>query len=169
MKLTSIPLMLLLLLSRADAQSVVNYNLFDSLGRKNGFWIDGTITKPTWQGYYMHGKMDGLYKQYYTNGALMMIGYYKEDTLTGKSMGFDDQGRLIFTEDSIQLSDITFRSDSNTYFKPHYKSYCTDYYENGRKSREGWLAYDQIFLDFFEIGLWKFYDREGNLVSTKKY
>lgn len=149
----------------------IKINQFDSLGRKDGYWIDTTehLRKEL---YYRHGKLHGIIKYYnrHTN-CIDLIEEYDNGKPSGIWYGFDELGRIWFTQkDFAKNIDIMFY-DSGVKHLFKNKCYLTFYYANGRKESEGIMLYDEfVFSDLSnEFGKWKYYDESEKLIRTKTF
>ena len=57
----------------------------DENGKAHGYWklYDERSGKPQWEANYIHGKLEGLYKSYWTTGKPSTLGYYTNDRPSG--------------------------------------------------------------------------------------
>lgn len=146
-----------------------SYNQYDSIGRKDGMWIedDGLYRFIT---YYKHGEKDGLSFSYLANkistfcemrgGKIQGPLYsFNKDILVSKFSDFHYE-KTIVPESSFYTNKF---ASANCYY--------ISYHKNGRIESEGRLFFwgDTPEIDAGEYGLWKYYDEEGNLIKTVEY
>lgn len=92
---------------------------------------------------FKNGKLNGEFKEFFENGSLSQITIFKNGDMKNIK-AFYENGILKFEQN---LKDR----------KGRYKGY----YPNGQLEAEG-----EVFQGD-EIGLWKYYDEEGNLLKTE--
>ena len=92
---------------------------------------------------FKNGKLNGEFKEFFENGSLFQIGTFKNGDMKNIKV-FYENGNLKFEQN---LKDR----------KGKYRGY----YPNGKLEAEG-----EVFQRD-EIGLWKYYNEEGNLLKTE--
>ena len=92
---------------------------------------------------FKNGKLNGEFKEFFENGSLFQIGTFKNGDMKNIKV-FYENGNLKFEQN---LKDR----------KGKYRGY----YPNGKLEVEG-----EVFQGD-EIGLWKYYNEEGNLLKTE--
>ena len=92
---------------------------------------------------FKNGKLNGEFKEFFENGSLFQIGTFKNGDMKNIKV-FYENGNLKFEQN---LKDR----------KGKYRGY----YPNGKLEIEG-----EVFQGD-EIGLWKYYNEEGNLLKTE--
>ena len=92
---------------------------------------------------FKNGKLNGEFKEFFENGSLFQIGTFKNGDMENVK-AFYENGNLKFKQN---LKDR----------KGKYRGY----YPNGMLEAEG-----EVFQGD-EIGLWKYYNEEGNLLKTE--
>ena len=92
---------------------------------------------------FKNGKLNGEFKEFFENGSLFQIGTFKNGDMKNIKV-FYENGNLKFEQ---KLKDR----------KGKYRGY----YPNGKLEVEG-----EVFQGD-EIGLWKYYNEEGNLLKTE--
>lgn len=142
-------------------------NQLDSLGMKQGLWIEknGAV-----EVYYRNNLREGVYRSYSLKSkSLAVFGEYSMGKPVGKWYFFNDSGRLLFTEENIQENNqFTRVREDGVKLMPKFCSYVKMYYPNGRLESEGWVIYDEdVQVDFFKTGTWRYYDKEGNLTMKE--
>ena len=162
---------MLFLAIHADAQKATSGvpNQSDSLGRKQGLWIEEDGLKEV---YYLDGVKDGIYRAYYKkNHRLESFGEFSKGTPSGTWYYFDETGYLILSQRQIQAnSSLKVKRDDGQFIVPRLKSHVRIYHKNGQLCREGIALFDEdIQVDYFMFGSWKYYDSEGKLLSEEHY
>ena len=107
-----------------------------------GYQIDENFTGQVIKKY-KNGKFNGEFKEFFENGSLFQIGTFKNGDMENVK-AFYENGNLKFEQN---LKDR----------KGKYRGY----YPNGMLEIEG-----EVFQGD-EIGLWKYYNEEGNLLKTE--
>ena len=92
---------------------------------------------------FKNGKLNGEFKEFFENGSLFQVGTFKNGDMKNIKV-FYENGNLKFEQN---LKDR----------KGKYRGY----YPNGKLEVEG-----EVFQGD-EIGLWKYYNEEGNLLKTE--
>ena len=92
---------------------------------------------------FKNGKLNGEFKEFFENGSLFQVGTFKNGDMKNIKV-FYENGNLKFEQN---LKDR----------KGKYRGY----YPNGKLEAEG-----EVFQGD-EIGLWKYYNEEGNLLKTE--
>lgn len=149
-------------------------NRYNASGQKEGYWVEDRGFDRI-ETYYENGQKNGIFKSY-TKGpvpTLKFFGEYHNDNKTGIWYYFDEQGHLLFTENSIDTNTDTVNLYDKITYVYQKRSFTKDFYPNGKIRSEGivlWDADDDIELgDFKEFGKWKYYDEAGNLIETKVF
>ncbi len=172
MRIVELVIVLMLLLTiPADAQKAMSGvpNQSDSLGRKQGLWIEEDGLKEV---YYHDGVKDGIYRSYYKkNRRLESFGEFSKDTPSGTWYYFDEIGYLILSESQIQVnSNLKVKRDDGKFIVPRLKSHVKIYHKNGQLCQEGIALYDEdIQVDYFMFGSWKYYNSKGKLIKEEQY
>jgi antitoxin component YwqK of YwqJK toxin-antitoxin module len=146
-----------------------NVNQLNNEGKKVGLWIED---KDLTYVYYKNGLRNGLYIHYnQKNGKVHRIGEYREGLHTGKWFYFNEEGFLLFTEENIKQNvNISRIRDDGVKIIPKYTSYVIDYYRNGVVKEEGQVLYSEdIQVDYYKTGIWKYYNEEGELIEEKQH
>ena len=142
-------------------------NQFDENGKKSGLWIEG---KGNYFIYYKNGEEDGVHISYNRkNGRLSGFGECTQGNKSGIWYYFDTYGLLVFTETNINKNKTLsrIRDDKKKIF-PKFSSYVKNYFPNGVVKSEGLVLYEEdIEIDYYETGIWKYYSKTGELVETK--
>jgi antitoxin component YwqK of YwqJK toxin-antitoxin module len=142
-------------------------NLRDALGKKYGLWIEDNGNTFV---YYKNNKRDGSYISYARkNGKVDRFGEYSNGKQIGKWFYFDESQHLEFTEENIKdNTELTRKTDAGDIVKPKYTSYVKNYYPNGMVKSEGQMLYQEdIQVDSYETGIWKYYDQSGKLTKVE--
>ena len=92
---------------------------------------------------FKNGKLNGEFKEFFENGSLFQMGTFKNGDMKNIKV-FYENGNLKFEQN---LKDR--------------KGKYREYYPNGQLEIEG-----EVFQGD-EIGLWKYYSEEGNLLKTE--
>ena len=92
---------------------------------------------------FKNGKLNGEFKEFFENGSLFQIGTFKNGDMKNIKV-FYENGNLKF-EQNLKNRKGKYRG----------------YYPNGQLEAEG-----EVFQGD-EIGLWKYYNEEGNLLKTE--
>jgi antitoxin component YwqK of YwqJK toxin-antitoxin module len=141
-------------------------NVTDSLGRKQGLWIEGSIYT-----YYKDNQRDGIQVNYGSNNfTVTAIGEFSKGDPIGKVYFFDDTGHLQYTVENIGKNTrfTSIRYDSVKVI-PKFSGYLKDYFPNGYVEVEGLILFDDDFeQDFDKYGIWKYYDKKGKLIKTEE-
>ncbi|NLI37603.1 MAG: hypothetical protein GX416_13975 [Bacteroidales bacterium] len=146
-----------------SAKVTVN-NLFDNNGLKTGLWIEN---KGLVEVYYKNNLKDGVFRSYNRkNGKLSCFGEYVNGFRTGNWFYFNEKSQLVMIEKNISVNTDKITTDDGKKIVPKFKSYVIIYYENGSIKEEGTALYDKdIEIDFFKIGIWKYYDKKGLILK----
>jgi len=135
--------------------------------KKNGLYIENNGLKEV---YYKQGLKDGIFKTYNRkNGKLSAFGEYENGEKTGTWYYFDEKSHLYLQESQIKKNNYYFRNrDDGVKVKPKYVSYIKTYYSTGYIKEEGFVLYNEdIEIDFYKIGTWKYYNEQGILTKNK--
>lgn len=144
-------------------------NLVDEQGMKIGLWIEN---KGNTFVYYKNGLKNGIFTNYNRkNGKIHAFGEFKDDLPTGKWYFFNEAGFLLFTEENIEKNtEFKRQRDDGVEITPKFTSYVKDYYPNGNVKEEGRVLYSEdIEIDYYKTGTWKYYNEEGVLKETKEH
>jgi len=159
-------------INNAQDEISSDYNKTDNSGKKQGLWIEkyGLIRI---ERYYKDGICSGVYKQFNSDGDLLVLGEYTNDKMSG-IWYYYNYGQLWITFEDFAENYDTITSEGNKErYVPDYKCYSKAYYSNGNLKDEGWLLWnegDSPVSDFsVEYGTWKYYNEKGELVKTKEY
>lgn len=144
-------------------------NQLDDKGKKVGLWIEnnGLI-----EAYYKAGLKEGIFKSYNRkNGKLSALGEFTEGKKSGTWYYFDETSHLILQECEIEgNTSYTRMRDDGVEITPKFTSYVKFYYPNGYIKEEGRVLYSEdIEIDYFKTGTWKYYDKQGKLEQTKEH
>jgi antitoxin component YwqK of YwqJK toxin-antitoxin module len=133
---------------------------------KDGFHVHVWKDHRRFEFYTVKGKVNGFCKEYYENGELQKLYYKKNDTLSGNAYWFNQNGRIFFTEENIQLDEPGGK------YKASYKAYNKLFDDNGKITAEGpnlFFDDEDLYLgDDIKYGKWKYYDG-GVLTSEEEY
>jgi len=152
--------------NNSSAKVPVN-NLFDNNGLKAGLWIEN---KGLVEVYYKHNLKDGVFRSYNRkNGKLSCFGEYANGFRTGNWFYFNEKSQLVMIEKNISVNTDKIKKDDGKEIVPKFKSYVIIYYTNGFVRDEGTALYDEdIEMDFFKTGIWKYYDKKGIILKQTK-
>jgi len=144
-------------------------NQKDEQGRKQGLWIeDNGLTEV----YYLNGKKHGIYKAYFEKtGKLGGLGEYENSKPKGTWYYFDETSRLVMIENKLaENKDIKVKNGVGAYVLLPYRSIIKIYNKNGILIKEGMGLYDEdVQLDFYMFGTWKYYNETGKLIREENY
>lgn len=155
--------------SQVDSANFSIINSVDNAGQKIGLWVenDGLI-----EAYYRDGELEGIFKSYYRkNGKLGVFGEYTNGDRTGTWYYFNETGQIYMIECEISKNvNLQVLRDDGELITPEFKSFLSFYYPNGNIKEEGVVLFDEdIEIDFFKYGTWKYYDQEGNLLKVEDH
>ncbi len=150
--------------SNQKTSTAMGFNLRDSKGLKTGLWIEN---KGLIEVYYKNNLRDGVYRAYNKkNGKLSGFGEYTKDMKSGTWHYFDEKSQLFMKEQNISINHRKIKRDDGVEILPQFKSYVILYYPDGIIKEEGNVLYDEdIEIDFFKTGLWKYYDSKGAIIK----
>ena len=98
---------------------------------------------------YKFGKLNGIFKSYYENGAIKSEGYFKDNNRKGFWKFYFQNGKV---------------KQKSNYRYGKLRGYFRSYYINGQTKSEG------NFIDIEEKqGLWKYYYKNGELKEEHFY
>ena len=124
--------------------------MLDSLGMKDGYWIEKTKDFKV-EVYYKKNKKNGIEKIYYRNGVLMAFLNYQDGKLIETGFFFNEEGRLDFTVKYIE----EIKRNKNILIKGYY----TIYNKKGKIKRRGLgLSSTGDEYEMEEIGNWEKFD-----------
>jgi antitoxin component YwqK of YwqJK toxin-antitoxin module len=152
---------------KASKDSSLNQK--DNQGRKQGLWIENDGLSEV---YYWNGLKSGIYKVYFAKtGKLEALGDYEQDKPVGSWYYFDETSRLFMIERKLgEGKEIKLKNDEGSYIILANKSFIKVYNKNGILIRKGLAIYDEdVQLEFFMYGLWKYYDETGKLIREVNY
>jgi antitoxin component YwqK of YwqJK toxin-antitoxin module len=155
--------------TQVDSTSNDNINHLDSNGQKIGLWIENDGLNEV---YYKDGKRNGTFKSYSKkNRRLSGFGEYTNGKRTGVWYYFNENGQIDMLESDISTNDdLQILRDDGELVTPKFKSLLSFYYLNGEINEQGVALYDEdIEIDFYKYGTWKYYDQEGNLLKVEDH
>ena len=144
-------------------------NQSDSHGKKYGLWIEN---KGNTYCYYKDNERNGTLISYSRKtGKVNCIGEYSNGKPAGKWYYFDESDHLLFTQENIQSNkSVKRKRDDGAAIIPEFISFVKNYFQNGVMKSEGQVLYDDdIEIDYYETGSWKYYDESGKLVKTETF
>lgn len=144
-------------------------NRLNGRGEKVGLWIEnGGLV----EAYYKDGLKDGIWKAYSRKTKrLSAFGEFNNGVKSGTWYYFDESSRLILKEYDIEYNLDCSQMDNGKYEeKPCFTSFAIFYYPSGMVKAEGKVNYwKDIEVDYFEAGIWRYYNEQGDLVDSKEY
>ncbi len=125
-------------------------NQLDSLGRKQGHWVEYKGQKKIFEGFFVNNKPQGEFLRYYPSGRLMAKMQYLPDTdIVYAQLYQDHHGEQLKAKGKY----IGKQKDSLwVYYSPQGSIQAEGFYNKGKRD-----------------GLWKFYHRRGVLVQEASY
>lgn len=144
-------------------------NRKDGQGKKQGLWIESNGLKEI---YYLNGQKNGIYKSYFKKtGKLEALGEYENNKPKGTWYYFDETSRLFMIEVKLdENKEIKVKNDEGSYILLLHKSMIKVYGKNGLLVKEGMGLYDEdVQIDFYMFGTWKYYDETGKLIKEENY
>lgn len=135
----------------------IKMNKKDDQNRKQGEWSEEVAATRgedgyTWEGTYIDGLKEGLWKKFALSGAITAEETYKHNTLNGPARYFYNNG-LVAAEGKFVAKDIDDSLESYRVIDPvTQEEKFVEIKRNGNALRDG---------------LWKIYDEEGNM--SKEY
>ena len=155
--------------SQVDSIDNSSINSINNTGQKIGLWIenDGFV-----EAYYKDDERDGIFKCYYRKtGKLVVFGEYTTGNRTGTWYYFNEAGQIDIIECEISKNnDLQILRDDGELMTPKYKSFLSFYNPSGIIKEEGVALYDEdIEIDFFKYGAWKYYNQKGNLLKVEDH
>lgn len=154
-------------IQQQDKDTTINKK--DSQERKQGLWIEDNGLKEV---YYLNGLKNSVYKVYFAKtGKLEVLGWYQQDKPIGDWYYFDETSRLFMIEKpSGENKEIRVRNDEGAFILLPFKSYVKLYNKNGTIAKEGLALYDEdIQIEFYMYGDWKYYDETGKLIKEENF
>ncbi len=125
-------------------------NRLDSLGRKQGHWVEYKKHKKLYEGFFVDGKPQGEFLRYYPGGRLMANMQYVPNTdIVYAQLYQDNRSKRLKAK--------------GKYIGKQKDSLWVYYSTQGSRQAEGF--YNKGKRD----GLWKFYNRHGVLVQEASY
>ena len=146
-----------------------SFNQTDRQGRKQGLWIEGNGLKEV---YYLNSKKNGINKSYFKKtGKLESLGWYKQDKPIGIWYYFDETNRLFLSEQIlVENKKLKVKNDEGNFILMPFQSYVKLYHKNGLIAKEGTALYDEdVLIDFYMYGNWKYFDEAGQLINEENY
>ena len=139
-------------------------NQTDKSGLRYGLWKDnlkGVLA------YYKKGKLNGVFRVFSKKtGKLSCFGEYANGLRTGNWFYFNEDSQLVMIEKDISVNTDKIKKDDGKEIIPKFKSYVIIYYRNGSVKEEGTALYNEdIEMDFFKTGIWKYYDKKGLILK----
>ena len=130
---------------------------YESGNKENGKYIaidkkGNYIEQSEWR----NGKRHGISTLYYPNGNVRCEGRFFEGAPAGAFTEYNSKGQL--------TRHFTFPKDGR-----EATGVYTDYYQNEAHSVEGCIRSKGAFKAGQREGVWKHYDKEGNLILTETY
>ena len=130
---------------------------YESGNKENGKYIaidkkGNYIEQSEWR----NGKRHGISTLYYPNGNVRCEGRFFEGAPAGAFTEYNSKGQL--------TRHFTFPKDGR-----EATGVYTDYYQNEAHSVEGCIRSKGAFKAGQREGVWKHYDKEGNLILTENY
>lgn len=155
-------------------------NKYNTIGHKEGLWVE-TI----WPGCiayisYHDGKRDGLsFTHLISANTLSWVDFSVTgdpqvmiDFSDGKgSLKTYPPGTVIGIDYCSINTEFSINKTDGSIFKPYYKAYSSLYYPDGRIKSEGFIVWDKEEdpeIDYRERGVWKYYDLEKG-ITYKQY
>jgi len=143
------------------------------LGKKDGFWIEvGLSTGFKNQGNYIDGVKEGRWEQYFDyDGILSRVVHYKNGLLDGVVKEYHSNGNLIsnviYKNKCLDGIGEFFHSNGQIKSRGMYKKPKKDCFRQGFGSAEfeGVLMYQNGNKD----GLWEYFNEDGTLEKTETY
>ena len=120
---------------------------------------------------YKDGLKDGVFKVYNRkNEKLSGLGEFTDGEKSGTWYYFDETSHLILIEYDIKENiNYTRLRDDGVEVTPEFTSLVKFYYSNGYIKEEGRVLYSEdIEIDYYKTGIWKYYDETGKLIEGKK-
>lgn len=122
------------------------------------------------KGNFRKNKKTGKWSTYYTNGQKESEGDYKDNQKTGKWTVWYSSGRkkleTEYVNGEIAGSDTAYYENGNIFYEGKYNNgqgTVTSYFSTGELKFQGSYKLRK------KEGLWKYYDRSGNLLATETY
>ncbi len=151
------------------SQGEFKINQLDNTGKKIGLWIENNGLS---ESYYRAGMKEGIFKAYNKkNGKLSAMGEYKNDKQIGIWYYFNESSHLMSIVSEIRHDNkIEITLDFGNKTIPESSAQITFFYPSGVKKMEGHVLYnDDIEIDYYEIGVWNFYNEFGELIEKKEF
>lgn len=140
-------------------------NQYDAHGKKDGLWIE----KSEWSFYssYKNGELNGLTFNIGPKRTISGFAVYKDNQPVGTFVECDDFGRLLYIVlECGKNTSYSITDEEGKRYIPDYKGYFIGYYADGLIESEGilvWDKEDELQTDSINYGVWKYYDRNGNV------
>lgn len=152
-----------------------NYSYKNGLrdGNQTGFYESG---KKMFETPYEKGKINGIQKSFYENGILASHSVHVEGMLQDNYFNNYENGNI---ERKVGENNYVTRYFKNGEIMEdgRYDEKFSNrngqwiyYYENGNKKEEGkWDMGGRHGNDNIKLGIWKYYNEEGELINTQEY
>lgn len=151
-------------------------NRVDHKGLKDGLWIDySTVPDHTVYSYYKNGNKDGLsFSVRLSTNTLDWIDYSiagDPKVIIYFNTGFPDStlgapGTVLMMYFCSINKTYKVKMPDGSVVLPYYKAYYKDFHPNGKIKSEGFTVWDKdddMLVDYWDCGEWKYYDEEGNV------
>lgn len=141
------------------------FNQYDSVGKKQGWWIDKKLTNHIFCREYDNDTCIRYYV--FHNNYLSSEGEYKNGFPVGTWFEYDDDGRIMISYADFGENNIDYSKDWCDY-----KCLVT-IYSSGNISQKGWIVFSledgPDSETAFYVGNWEYFDEKGNVIETKKF
>lgn len=155
----------------AQSTLAVNINQVDSVGLREGLWIEEYGQQKRFS-YYQRGILNGpCWITSTCSNHLLAYGEFFKGAYSGTWYSFDDDGILLSIQKDFKKVNVQIPIIHKTEGFCSYQCYHISYYPNGSKESEGILLWETSpDSDFtFEFGEWKYYDNKGRLAYIRKF
>ena len=155
------------------AREIYSNNLYLN-NQKDGHWIE-FFENNKLTGLYENGKKEGEWRMFSNDDVLLKISTYKDNLLNGTSIEFFNNNSIKsskeYKDGKLDGKTIEYFDENNILFEGNYKNGLL----NGEAKEyfihtDGSSSYSEgYYVDSERQGLWKAYDKEGNLYSEQYY
>lgn len=155
------------------AKEIYSNNLYLK-NQKDGLWIE-FFENNKFAGLYESGSKEGEWRMFSNNNILLKLSTYKDDQLNGPSIEFFDDNSIKsskeYKDGKLDGKTIEYFDENNIFFEGFYKNGLL----NGEAKEyfiytDGSSSYSEgYYVNNEKQGVWKEYDKEGNLHSTQNY
>ena len=142
------------------------HDTFDSNHKKNGLWIE---MKAANQVFYKHGFKNGPFINYYPNHRVAISGEFRNNTICGNWYFWNECG-------SVSAKFSQFTKNQNIYITIdkssllfHHKCRVKLYNKVGGVYCEGYCVYNDLEMETYQIGNWRYYNEDGKYIGSKNY